>query len=138
MIVDGLSTQRLDRPYVRENGKLRPATWQEAFAAIAAKVKRRRPTASAPSSAISRRAEEIYRAEGFDRKPGQQSSSIAARTARKLDPKFGRASYIFNPTIAGIDEADAIMIIGSNPRKKRRFSMPASANAGSRAICLSA
>ncbi len=36
----------------------------------------------------------------------------------KLDPKFGRASYIFNPTIAGIDDADAIMIIGSNPRKE--------------------
>ena len=34
----------------------------------------------------------------------------------KLDPKFGRASYLFNSTIAGIDEADAIMIIGSNPR----------------------
>ena len=34
----------------------------------------------------------------------------------KLDPKFGRASYRFNSTIAGIDEADAIMIVGSNPR----------------------
>ena len=34
----------------------------------------------------------------------------------KLDPKFGRASYLFNSTIAGIDEADAIMIVGSNPR----------------------
>src|SRR5215468_10641426 len=38
-VVDGLRTQRLDRPYIRENGKLRVATWQEAFAAIAAKVK---------------------------------------------------------------------------------------------------
>ena len=34
----------------------------------------------------------------------------------KLDPKFGRASYLFNSTIAGIDEADAILIVGSNPR----------------------
>ena len=37
-VVDGLRTQRLDQPYVRENGQLRPASWNEAFAAIAAKV----------------------------------------------------------------------------------------------------
>ena len=43
--------------------------------------------------------------------------SIAARTAR-LDPKFGRASYLFNPTIAGIDGADALLIVGSNPRRE--------------------
>ena len=51
-----------------------------------------------------------------------QSLGVASLDCRqdgaKLDPKFGRASYIFNPTIAGIDEADAIMIIGSNPRKE--------------------
>src|SRR6266540_5314276 len=39
-VVDGLRTQRLDRPYIRENGKLRAASWQEAFAAIAAKTAR--------------------------------------------------------------------------------------------------
>ena len=38
-IVDGLRTQRLDRPYLRENGALRPASWAEAFAAIANRVK---------------------------------------------------------------------------------------------------
>src|SRR5213076_615423 len=38
-VVDGLRTQRLDRPYIRENGKLRAATWSEAFAAIAAKAR---------------------------------------------------------------------------------------------------
>src|SRR5579872_5999389 len=42
-IVDGLRTQRLDQPFLRENGRLRPATWKEAFAAIASKVKAARP-----------------------------------------------------------------------------------------------
>src|SRR5690606_35215284 len=42
-VVDGLRTQRLDRPYIRENGRLRPASWNEAFAAIAAKVKATSP-----------------------------------------------------------------------------------------------
>jgi len=38
----------------------------------------------------------------------------------KLDPALGRASYLFNPTVAGIDQADGLLIIGSNPRKNRR------------------
>ena len=54
-IVDGLKTQRLDRPYVRENGRLRPASWQEALAAVAAKTKATQPRASARSLAISPR-----------------------------------------------------------------------------------
>src|SRR5215471_9036844 len=41
--VDGLSRQRLDRPYVRVNGKLKPASWQEAFATIAARVRATTP-----------------------------------------------------------------------------------------------
>ena len=53
-VVDGLRTQRLDQPYIREQGRLRPASWPEAFAAIAAKVTAHaRPSASARSSAIS-------------------------------------------------------------------------------------
>ena len=58
-VVDGLRTQRLDQPYLRVNGRLRPATWKEAFAAIAAKVEgsaRRRASARWPgSSPASRR-----------------------------------------------------------------------------------
>ena len=38
-VVDGLRTQRLDQPYLRENGRLQPATWKEAFAAIADKIR---------------------------------------------------------------------------------------------------
>ena len=34
----------------------------------------------------------------------------------RLDPRLGRGSYIFNPTIAGIDNCDAVLIVGSNPR----------------------
>ena len=53
--VDGLRTQRLDRPYVRVNGRLQPATWQEAFAAIAdARCRHRQASASARSPATSR------------------------------------------------------------------------------------
>jgi NADH-quinone oxidoreductase subunit G len=116
-IVDGLRTQRLDRPYLRDNGKLRPATWQEAFGAIAAKVK---ATPAAKIGAIAgdlASVEEIFALKGLMTALG--STNIDCRQdGAKLDPKFGRASYIFNATIAGIENADALLIVGSNPRRE--------------------
>src|SRR4029077_12800298 len=46
------------------------------------------------------------------------SVNLAVQGGDAFDPKAGRASYIFNPTIAGIDQADALLVIGSNPRKE--------------------
>src|SRR5215813_936029 len=115
-VVDGLRTQRLDRPYIRENGKLRPASWQEAFAAIAAKAGRtdgKRIGAIAGDVAA---VEEMFALKELLAKYG--SSNLAVQGGDAFDPKAGRGSYIFNPTIAGIDQADALLIIGSNPRKE--------------------
>ncbi|MGD0565327.1 MAG: NADH-quinone oxidoreductase subunit NuoG [Roseiarcus sp.] len=114
-IVDGLKTQRLDRPYVRIDGKLKPATWPQAFAAVAAKVK---ATSAARIGAIAgdlASVEEMFALKGLMDKLGVVNVDCR-QDGSKLDPKFGRASYLFNSSIAGIDEADAIMIIGANPR----------------------
>src|SRR3979490_2024853 len=46
------------------------------------------------------------------------SSNLAVQGGDAFDAKLGRGSYIFNPTIAGIEQADALLIIGSNPRKE--------------------
>jgi NADH-quinone oxidoreductase subunit G len=114
-IVDGLKTQRLDRAYVRVDGRLRPASWAEAFATVARKV------AAAASSRIGAivgdlaTIEEMFALKSLVGKLG--SSNIDCRQdGSKLHPKFGRASYLFNSTIAGIDQADAILIVGSSPR----------------------
>ena len=114
-IVDGLKTQRLDRPYLRVDGRLRPAGWAEAFAAVARKV------TAAPASRIGAivgdlaTVEEMFALKALLAKLG--SPNIDCRQdGSKLHPKFGRASYLFNSTIAGIDQADAILIVGSNPR----------------------
>ena len=113
-VVDGLKSQRLDRPYVRENGRLRPATWQEAFNAIAEKVRGVKVGAIAGDLAS---VEEIFALKLLMEKLG--SKNIDCRQdGVKLDPKFGRASYLFNATVAGIEDADAILIIGSNPRRE--------------------
>jgi NADH-quinone oxidoreductase subunit G len=113
-IVDGLRTQRLDRPYLRENGKLRPASWSEAFAAIAAKV---RATGGKRIGAIAgdlATVEEMFALKQLLASLG--SANVAVQGGHAFDAKAGRASYIFNPTIAGIEQADALLIVGSNPR----------------------
>ncbi|MEH2555950.1 NADH-quinone oxidoreductase subunit G [Bradyrhizobium algeriense] len=115
-VVDGLRTQRLDRPYIRDNGKLRAASWQEAFAAVAAKVKmsdgKRIGAIAGDLAAV----EEMF---AFKDLLGQYgSTNLAVQGGDAFDAKAGRATWIFNPTIAGIEQADALLIIGANPRKE--------------------
>jgi NADH-quinone oxidoreductase subunit G len=115
-VVDGLRTQRLDRPYIRENGKLRAASWTEAFSAIAAKAGhidgKRIGAIAGDLSGV----EEMFALKELLAKCG--SANLAVQGGDAFDPKLGRAAYIFNPTIAGIDQADALLIIGSNPRRE--------------------
>jgi NADH-quinone oxidoreductase subunit G len=115
-VVDGLRTQRLDRPYIRENGQLRAASWSEAFEAIAAKTARidgKRIGAIAGGLAA---VEEMFALKELLAKCG--SVNLAIQGGDAFDPRAGRASYIFNPTIAGIEQADALLVVGSNPRKE--------------------
>jgi len=115
-IVDGLRTQRLDRPYIRQNGQFRPASWQEAFEAIAARIARtdgKRIGAIAGDLAA---VEEMFALKELLTKCG--SINLAVQGGDAFDPRGGRATYLFNPTIAGIDQADALLILGSNPRKE--------------------
>ncbi|MBN8973256.1 MAG: NADH-quinone oxidoreductase subunit G [Rhizobiales bacterium] len=113
-IVDGLRTQRLDRPYLRENGKLRPASWPEAFAAIAAKVRGTNGKRIGAIAGDLATVEEMFALKQLLASLG--STNIAVQGGHAFDAKAGRASYIFNPTIAGIEQADALLIVGSNPR----------------------
>src|SRR5690242_10758378 len=115
-VVDGLRTQRLDRPYIRENGKLRPASWQEAFAAIAAKAGHIHGNRIGAIAGDLAAVEEMFALKELLAKFG--SANLAVQGGEAFDAKGGRASYIFNPTIAGIDQADALLIIGSNPRRE--------------------
>jgi NADH-quinone oxidoreductase subunit G len=114
-VVDGLRTQRLDRPYIRENGKLRATSWSEAFGVIAAKMGRidgkRIGAVAGDLSGV----EEMFALKELLAKCG--SSNLAVQGGDAF-AGTGRASYIFNPTIAGIDQADALLIIGANPRKE--------------------
>ena len=106
------------RPAVRPRGTAgsMPATWGEAFARDRRAGQGDRRRADRRARRRPRRGRGDVRARRADGVARRQATSIAAREGEQLDPALGRASYIFNPTIAGIDEADAILIVGSNPR----------------------
>src|SRR5512142_2203734 len=115
-VVDGLRTQRLDRPYIRQGGQLRPASWTEAFEAVRARLARtdgKRIGAIAGDLAA---VEEMFALKELLSKCG--SVNLAVQGGDAFDSGSGRATYIFNPSIAGIDQADALLIVGSNPRKE--------------------
>ncbi len=116
-VVDGLRVQRLDQPYVRVRGRLQPASWSEAFRAIAAKMKTTRPGGIGAIAGDLCAVEEMFALKQLIGRLGSPHLDCRQDGAA-LDPKWGRASYLFNAGIAGIDEADGLMIIGSNPRKE--------------------
>jgi NADH-quinone oxidoreductase subunit G len=112
--IDGLLRQRLDRPYVRVSGKLTPVSWPEALAAIAARMK------GVAGSRIAAIAGDMADAEAMvalkDLMVALGSPNLECRQdGGRFDPSE-RTGYLFNSTIAGIDQADAFLIVGSNPR----------------------
>ncbi len=114
-VADGLKTQRLDSPYIRKNGRLAPATWDEAFALVSEKLKAARPDRVGAIAGDVAGAEEMFALKNLLSRGG--SVNFDCRQAGdKLDPKLGRGSYVFNSSIDGIEQADVILIIGSNPR----------------------
>ncbi|MBV9289214.1 MAG: NADH-quinone oxidoreductase subunit G [Hyphomicrobiales bacterium] len=115
--VDGLKVQRLDRPYVRIDGKLSPSSWSEAFAAIVARVKTTSPARIGAIAGDLAAVEEMFALKGLMAKLGAPHIDCR-QDGSKLHPRFGRATYLFNSTIAAIEQVDAIFIIGSNPRRE--------------------
>ncbi|ABC22361.1 NADH-quinone oxidoreductase subunit NuoG [Rhodospirillum rubrum] len=112
--VDGLRYQRLDTPYVRRDGKLVAARWDEAFAAIAERL------AGVDGGRIAALAGDQADVEAMtalkDLMAALGSPHLDCRQdGAKLDPT-ARAGYLFNTTIAGIESADALLIIGSDIR----------------------
>ena len=114
-VADGLKIQRLDRPYIRKNGRLEPASWDDALSLVADRLKAADPSRIGAVAGDLAGAEEMFALKDLLTRLG--SKNLDCRQAGdKLDPKLGRASYVFNATIEGIEQADAILIVGSNPR----------------------
>jgi NADH-quinone oxidoreductase subunit G len=109
---DGLNTQRLDRPFIRRDGKLVPASWDEAFDLVESKLKGKGDKTAAIAG-------DLVCAEGqFALKGLMDALESPHVDCRQDGAKISgpRGNYLFNASIAGIEEADALLLIGSNPR----------------------
>ena len=111
---DGLMRQRLDRPYVRVKGKLLPATWTEAFTAITAKIKSVQPARIGVIAGDLQDAESMKAA--LDLFGGLGATSLDCRQDGAVIGEGPRESWLFNSTIAGLDDCDALLLVGCNPR----------------------
>ncbi|MFC7290467.1 NADH-quinone oxidoreductase subunit NuoG [Hirschia litorea] len=119
--IDGLGRQRLDKPFIRKNGKLVAASWDEALELVSSKLK-------GDASKIAAIAGDLACVEGMKatldllRSIGVKSIDCrqdGAQLALDIDGNLlPRESYIFNSSIMGIDDADYVLIIGANPRKE--------------------
>jgi NADH-quinone oxidoreductase subunit G len=114
--VDGLSRQRLDRPFIRRGGRLEPASWAEALDLVAEKLK------GAPSDRIGAIAGDLQDAESMKALADLfRGSGIANLDCRQDGTRLGagpRESWLFNSTLAGIEAADAVLLVGTNPRRE--------------------
>ncbi|MDO8323356.1 MAG: molybdopterin-dependent oxidoreductase, partial [Phenylobacterium sp.] len=112
--VDGLSRQRLDKPYVREAGKLRPATWAEALSLVASKLKAASPDRIGVIAGDLQDAESMKAAKDLF-----GSLGVTSLDCRQDGMALGagtRETWLFNSTIAGVENADMILFVGTNPR----------------------
>ncbi|MCH8861792.1 MAG: NADH-quinone oxidoreductase subunit G [Proteobacteria bacterium] len=111
---DGLKYKRLDRPWVRREGKLVEAGWDEAFESIAAVLK------DLPGEALAAIVGDLADMEAMlalkDLLGALGSARIECRQDGAALDAGCRAGYIFNSTIAGIEEADYCLLVGTNPR----------------------
>jgi NADH-quinone oxidoreductase subunit G len=113
---DGLRRQRLDRPYLRIDGKLKEVRWQDAFAAIAERVK------GLPGIKIAAIAGDLADCEAMvalkDLMAALGSPHLECRQDGAALVAEPRSAYLFNSTIAGIESATSCLLIGTNPRRE--------------------
>jgi len=111
--VDALVRGRLDRPWVREKGKLREANWSEALGIFADRLKKAGPKVAAIAGDLLD-AETMYAAKKL--LEGQGSALLEGRQTGLTYDCTSLSAVAFNSTIAGIEDADAVLLIGSNIR----------------------
>ena len=111
---DGLRRQRLDKPYVKKDGKLTAIEWPEALELFASKLQGNPDKIGFIAGDLNeveglKAAKDLATSLGIKNLDCRQDGSL-------LDDAAGRSGYLFNSTVNGIEEADVILIVGANPR----------------------
>ncbi len=112
---DGLRNQRIDRPYIKKDGKLTPCSWQEALATAVSKIKQLNgdqigaiagTLTSCEAMFALKKMLEVLNCNNMDANQFNYKMDLSAR-----------GNYLFNTTICGIEKADLCLLIGANPRQ---------------------
>ena len=112
--VDGLSRQRLDSPFIRENGRLRPATWAEALSLAATRLSSARPERIGAIAGDLQDAESLKATLDLFRALG--SANTDCRQDGMALGTGPRESWLFNAGISGLEDIDVLLLVGTNPR----------------------
>jgi len=112
--IDGLTKQRLDKPYFRKNSKFEVVNWNTALSIILTEINNRNKNKTLALSGKFTDIETLYSAKSFLNSIG--SSFYDCRYDNAQFIKNQRDSYIFNSSIQKLDDADVILIVGSNPK----------------------
>ncbi|MCP1213017.1 NADH-quinone oxidoreductase subunit NuoG [Acetobacter okinawensis] len=112
--IDGLKRKRLDRPWVRVHGKLSSVSWKDALIALARRFD------GVPGDKIGAIAGDLCDAESLcaikDLLQGMGASNLDCRQDGAWYDTSSRSGYLFNSDISGIDQADALLLVGTMPR----------------------
>lgn len=115
---DGLKTQRLTAPLIKNGDRFEVATWDEALSTVTAAFKRIKPTGDelkAVAGALSD-AESMVALKDLLNRLGSENTTTDVVQATDAHGVDVRSNYVFNSTIEGIEEADKILLVGTNPR----------------------
>jgi len=117
---DGLSTQRLTTPLIRRDNQFQPATWENVLVEISEKFKQLSPKGDEVKFVAGQlvEAETLVAAKDLANRLGSENLALdqpqgSAPLAHGIDI---RSNYAFNSKIVGVEEADAILLVGTNPR----------------------
>ena len=112
---DGLKNQRLDRPYIKKGGNLIPATWDEAMERVSAELSKYEPKDIGAIAGTLCDLESMFLLKEIINQLGSHNTDFN-QFGYYFDQSV-RGNYLFNTSIAGIEQADVCLLIGANPRK---------------------
>lgn len=115
---DGLKTQRLTTPLIKNGDHFEPASWDEALSTIASAYNSIKPAGNelkAISGALAD-AESLVALKDLVNRLGSENTTTDVAQATSAHGVDVRSNYIFNSSIEGVEDADYILLVGTNPR----------------------
>ncbi len=112
---DGLKNQRLDNPFIKNNGQFQKTSWEDVYSLIKLKINQTTPDKISGFTGDLTNMETQFAAKEFFDKI-LTSNYLESRSENIFVDTSKRENYIFNSSINSIEESDFILLVGTNPR----------------------